>query len=74
MISRDSRIGKGYDFDAGGTYTDLSFEKERTLLVVFILLCYERRPSTLFAHASSPRVTCLIIGAKRSKVPTCLSF
>ena len=34
MIKHDARIGMGYDFKAGGTFEDMTFEKERTLLQV----------------------------------------
>lgn len=32
MIKHDARIGMGYDFKNGGSFEDMSFEKERTLL------------------------------------------
>ena len=35
MIKHDARIGMGYDFKAGGTFEDMTFEKERTLLQAF---------------------------------------
>lgn len=32
MIKHDARIGRGFDFKAGGMFEDLSFEREKTLL------------------------------------------
>ena len=40
MIKHDARIGMGFDFKAGGIFEDMTFEKERTLLQVSVILSF----------------------------------